>query len=619
MIPSNDDTQRRERHLAWGICGVLLVAVAAIYGQTLGHALLWYDDYEYVFNNPHVTPGLTADGVHWAFTDGPIGEWYPLAMLSHMLDCQIYGLNAWGHHLTSVLLHAAASVALFLVWRSYTDELWPSAFVAAVFAVHPQHVESVAWVAERRDVLSGLLFVLTLGAWLGYVRHDRSAPRYLLAAALFALGLMAKPMIVTLPAVLLLLDFWPLGRVGAAVKTPDWTKALERPRLGRLLGEKVPLVALALGACLMTLRTHNAGAAAVGWRERIECAVTASTDYLTAFFLPTRLAAYYPAPPGGPPGWQVAASAAVLLALSVVVVAWRQRWPFAAVGWFWYLGMLVPVLGVVQVSTHVLADRYMYLPSIGLSVAVAWIAARCAAGAAIGSRALAVCGTIVLVVLTAAAALQASVWRDDVALWTHAVEVTERNGEAEFGLACALARNRQFDDAIAHFRRAEEYPNDASPFVNLGMLLAQRGQQAEAIDQFRRALALDSTSRVASIAYRNLGQALFAENRLDEAAASFRGALGIDSGSPMLHSDLATVLFKQEKAEAAIAEFEAALAIDARFVPAHINLAAALASRGRGAEAMAHCQQALQIDPQNAAARELLGRLTQATPTKAAE
>ena len=195
------------------VCALLALAIGLIYGQTLDHVLLDHDDSGYVFANPHVTPGLTAEGIWWAFTDGPYGEWYPPTMLSHMLDCQLFGLNAWGHHLTNVLLHAAASVALFLVLWRMTDELWPSALVATIFTVHPQHVESVAWIAERRDVLSGLFFMLTLGAWLGYVRHGRSPGRYLLAAALLAVGLMAKPMIVTVPPLLMLLDFWPLARL----------------------------------------------------------------------------------------------------------------------------------------------------------------------------------------------------------------------------------------------------------------------------------------------------------------------------------------------------------------------------------------------------------------------
>ncbi len=251
-----------------GACaGFSLLAIGLIYGQTLGHVLLDYDDSGFVSANPHVTGGSDRRGNRWAFTEGPYGEWYPLAPLSHMLDCQLFGLHAWGHHLTNVLLHAATSIALFLVLWRMTGELWPSAFVAAIFAVHPQHVESVAWVAERRDVLSGLFFMLTLGAYLGYVRHGRSLGRYVLTAVLFALGLMAKPMLVTLPPLLLLLDFWPLARFGFAGDTPRWTQTVERPGTLRLVLEKLPLVALTAGDCLMTLldpRQRNRASSLVG-------------------------------------------------------------------------------------------------------------------------------------------------------------------------------------------------------------------------------------------------------------------------------------------------------------------------------------------------------------------
>ncbi len=293
--PPAADTRR-----VWAICLGLLSAVALIYGQTLGHGFLAYDDDVFVAANPVVAAGVTARGVRWAFTDGPWGEWYPLAMLSHMLDCQLFGLSPWGHHLTNVLLHAAASIGLFLVLRRMTGDLWPSALVAALFAVHPQHVESVAWVAERRDVLSGLLFVLTLAAYLGYVRAGRPAGRYLLTLVLLALGLMAKPMLVTLPALLLLVDYWPLGRYGSAGTA---SAPLARPGLARLMLEKLPLAALAAAVCVMTLRTHTSAGASPEWPARIGQAVVSGGAYLAAFCYPANLATFYPTTPADqPPG-----------------------------------------------------------------------------------------------------------------------------------------------------------------------------------------------------------------------------------------------------------------------------------------------------------------------------
>ena len=353
----------------WGVCGLLLLAIGLIYGQTLGFEFLNYDDQGFVFANPHVTRGLTLDGIWWALTEGPFGEWYPLDPLSHMLDCQLFGLGAWGHHLTSVLLHAATSVALFLVWRRMTGELWPSAFVAAIFAVHPQHVESVAWISERRDVLSGLFFMLTLAAYLGYVRHGRPLARYPLVVVLFALGLMAKPMLVTLPALFLLLDFWPLARAGSATDVPDWHPPTERPGTRRLILEKLPLVLLAAGDCLVTLRTHGAGGPWLPWSVRIGNAAVSCVTYVVHLFFPANLVAFYPYPVGGLPTWKVAGAIAILALVSTASVVYRRRFPYCFVGWFWYLGMLSPVLGLVSISDHAMADRYMYLPGIGLYVA----------------------------------------------------------------------------------------------------------------------------------------------------------------------------------------------------------------------------------------------------------
>ncbi len=372
-----------------GVCAGLILAIVVIYGQTLSYPFLFYDDSGYVYANPHVTPGLTGAGIWWAFTDGPFGEWYPLVMLSHMLDCQVFGLNAWGHHLTNLLLHAAASIALFLVWWRMTGEFWPSAFVAAIFAVHPQHVESVAWIAERRDVMSGLCFMLTLGAYLGYVRGGRPLGQYCLVAIFFTLALMSKPTVVTLPALLLLLDFWPLARFGWAIDAPGWTKSVRRPGLPWLLLEKLPLLALAVAVSLITLSTHLTRPSELGWPERIGNAVVSCVTYVGQVFCPVNLAIFYPNPVGGPPIWKVVGAAVILGAVSVVAVIWRRGLPYLFVGWFWFLGMLTPVLGLVKIADHSMADRYMYLPGIGLSIAMAWGAARLAAGSLAGRRALA--------------------------------------------------------------------------------------------------------------------------------------------------------------------------------------------------------------------------------------
>jgi tetratricopeptide (TPR) repeat protein len=640
MLRSNDMQPRSNTYYAWGVCGALLLAIGLIYGQSLGHILLNYDDNVFVYQNPHVTAGLTGEAVRWAFTDGPYGEWYPLTMLSHMLDCQLFGLDAWGHHLTNLLIHAAASIALFLVLWRMTGELWPSAFVAAVFAVHPQHVESVAWVAERKDVLSGLFFVLTLGAYLGYVRHGRSLTWYVLVTVLFALGLLAKPMVVTLPPLLLLLDFWPLARIDAAIDSPRWTASVERPGAVRLVLEKLPLVALAAGDCLMTLRTHATEVVVLPWSVRLGNAPVSCVNYIVGFFYPVDLAAFYPIPPGGPPAWKVAGAVAILSVVSAAAVIWRRRCPYCFVGWFWYLGMLAPVLGVVKIGWLAMADRYMYLPGIGLCIALAWAGARFAAGSRSGRWALGTCAALAITILIDCATWQTSFWRDDETLWTHALECTTDNGEAEVGLADALVQQGRFDEAIAYYRRAEQHATDSSPFNNLGLLLAQLGRLDEAIAHFHQALAIEPNSfRV----YANLATALAEQNRFDESKKYFRRALEIyplsvdlrctlahhllleeafdearvefervvelDPRNTAARNNLGLTLLRLGKIDQSIAQFEAVLAIDPEFLLAHINLARALAARGQIDEAQVHYRRALEIDPENSVARQELDKL----------
>ena len=453
----------------WGVCGFLLLAVGLIYGQTLGHGLLDYDDSGFVFANPHVTAGLTGEGIRWAFTEGPFGEWYPLDPLSHMLDCQLFGLNAWGHHLTNVLLHAATSIALFLVLWRMTGELWPSAFVAAIFAVHPQHVETVAWVAERRDVLSGLFFMLTLGG-LSRLRAPRPVARTLSAGGG---AVCARPD-----------GQADAGHAAAAVAAVGFLAAgpirfgRRRPALDATRSSGPACCGWCWKSCrwwhwrraiaAMTLRTHVQGGASLPWSERIGNAAVSCVTYVVQLFYPVDLAAFYPYPPGGPPTWKVAGAVAILAVASAAAVIWRRRFPYFFVGWFWYLGMLSPVLGLVKVSDHAMADRYMYLPGIGLYIALAWGAARLAAGSARGALGAGHVRGAGDRRLMACAAWQTSFWRDDETLWRHALACTTDNGKAEFGLADALARQGRSDEAIAHYRRAEQHPTDAGALQQSG-------------------------------------------------------------------------------------------------------------------------------------------------------
>ncbi|HEX4145243.1 MAG TPA: tetratricopeptide repeat protein [Pirellulales bacterium] len=625
---------------AWCVCGGILLAVGIIYGQTLGHVLLEYDDNEFVTENPHVTAGVTVAGIRWALTEGPFGEWYPLAPLSHMLDCQLFGLNAWGHHLTNVLLHAAASIALFLVWWRMTDELWPSAFVAAIFAVHPQHVESVAWVAERKDVLSGLFFVLTLGAYLGYVRQGRSLNRFLLLAALFALGLLAKPMIVTLPPLLLLLDFWPLARFAPLIEAPAWTARIDRPGVQRLVLEKLPLVALAVGDGIMTLRTHAIDVQPLPWSVRIGNAPVACVNYIAGLFVPIDLAAYYPMPPGGQPLWKVAGASAILAAVTTAAVMWRRRYPYFFVGWFWYLGMLSPVVGLIDATDQAMADRYTYLPGIGLSIAITWGAVRLAADSRSRRRVLGACALSLVALMVGLAAWQTSFWRDDETLWRHALACTDSNYKSERGLADALAHHHQLDEAIPHYLRAQQHAVDGTPFVGLGLVYAEQGKIDEAITMYRQALVVEPKSYAA---HTNLARLLARGGDFEGASEHFRRAIEISPHNASSHRDLAYVLLHQQKVAAARSEFEQAVELDPRdasarndlasalaqisdfegasrqlevalsinpdYIQAHVNLARCLAARGQGGDAATHYRRALELDPGNAPVRRELDKL----------
>jgi len=629
-----------EARRVWAVCAFLFVAVVVVFGQTLAHPLLVYDDSVFVTDNPRVTAGLTFEGLRWAIADGPFGEWYPLAMLSHMLDCQLFGLNAWGHHLTNVLLHAGTSIGLFLVWRRFTGAHWQSALVATLFAVHPQHVESVAWVAERRDVLSGLFFVLTLAAYFSYAGHGRTPARFALVVTLFALGLLAKPMLITVPPLLLLLDYWPLRRFGMA-ELAAASDHSARSSLRRLLVEKLPLVLLAVVVALVTLRTHAAGHLPLSWPVRLGNAAVSAVAYIGQAFYPAHLAAFYPIPPGGPPRWQVAVALAILAALTTAAIVGRRRFPEWFVGWFWYLGMLTPVLGIVDAAPHARADRYAYLPSIGLYIIVARSAARLAAAAPRYRTTIAACAVASVVVLAICAAGQTALWRDDLTLWQHAVDVTRDNGKAEFGLAHALARQGRFDEAIAHYRLAEEHPVDSAPFSNLGVLYAQQGRFDQAISEYRRALTVEEPVYATHL---NLALALLAERQFDEAAAHFGRAIelhpraveahcglghlllrsqrlaearaefaatvALQPDSAPGHDGLADVLLNAGDVEAAIHSAETALAADPRFVRAHVTLARALTAAGHSAEATAHYRQALALDPTNPIARRNLDALS---------
>ena len=628
------------------VCALLLLAVALVFGQTIRYDFVNYDDKFYVFENPHVSQGLSAGTVAWAFTDSHSCNWHPLTWLSHMLDCQLYGLGAGGHHLTNVLLHAAAAVLLFLVLHQMTGDLWPSAWVAAVFAVHPLRAESVAWVAERKDVLSGLCFMLTLGAYVGYVRRPFSLVRYLAVVLLFALGLMAKPMLVTLPFLMLLLDYWPLGRFhragdsggnrGAALAGASrWLRS-------RPVVEKIPLLTLAAASCVVTCLAQTEAILAmdrIGLPSRIANAIVSYASYLVRVFYPARLAVFYPYPENGPPAWQIAGSLLLLAVLSAGVLLWIRKRPCLAVGWLWYLGMLVPVIGLVQVGAQAMADRYTYLPQIGLCLALAWGAADICREWPASRRLCGVASVVLLAALAACAWHQTSYWRNSETLWTRALACTSRNLMAHYNFGLFLQRQGKADEAMRHYREALEIRSDSvEVHYNLGLILQGRAVTDEAADHYRKALqanpaytdaynnlavilhargrtaeaiahwqkALDLGPEYAEV-HANLARAFQEQGRADEAIGHYRKALAIDPNDAALHNALGNVLLRKGATNEAIGQFRQAVEIRPGLADAHNNLGAALGRCGKIDEAMTHWQTALKIDPSQAEPHQNLG------------
>jgi hypothetical protein len=496
---------------------VLLVSLTLltvlVYWRVTSHEFVLFDDEVYVTENKQVQEGLSWQGVVWAFTTTDANFWHPLTWLSHMLDCELFGLNPGGHHLTGLLLHVANTLLLLLVLQRMTGALWPSAFVAALFALHPLHVESVAWVSERKDVLSTFFWILTMGAYVRYAEHPKALP-YALTLVLFSLGLMAKPMLVTLPFVLLLLDYWPLGRLDMGQMRPsapgrtDTPKAAKSP-LFLLLLEKAPFLVLSVVACILAYVAQVQGGAVKSsglfpMDIRIANALVSYVSYLEKTFWPQNLAVFYPHP-GAWPVWQTAGATLLLVSISVLVILCVRKTPYLALGWFWYLGTLVPVLGLVQVGDHAMADRYTYVPLIGIFIMIAWGAQDLANRRRQGAPGFLAAAAAVLIVCGIVSAQQLRHWQNSTTLFQHAIHVTRNNEGAHNNLGLALVEQGRLDEAIAQYLRALELkPLNPRALNNLGIALAKQGKLEEARECFTRALAIDPEHHLAR---RNLGVA----------------------------------------------------------------------------------------------------------------
>lgn len=588
----------------WAAIFVLVFLTGAAFLPVKDAGFVSYDDLDYVTQNPTVLKGLHPAGIGWALTTFDAGNWHPFTWVSHMLDVTLYGLRPGPHHLTNLALHTTSAVLLLLLLAGMTGTLWPSFLVATLFSIHPLHVESVAWISERKDVLSGLFAMLTLLAYLRYLKKPGIA-RYLAVVVAFVLGLMAKPMLVTLPFVLLLLDWWPLGRFSSAAvpRRPQGSIA------GRLFLEKSPLLALTAISAVVTYIAQRQGGAMTDsdffpLSVRAGNAIVAYVRYLGKMLWPRDLIYFYPHPLGSLPLWQVTACLLVLVLISAAAVALCKRRPWLATGWLWFVGMLVPVIGVVQVGRQAMADRYSYLPLIGLFVAIAWEARSRAQPPRAGNLARCAVVGAILATLAILTYRQAGYWQNTQTLSNHLLSIDPRNYvaynlkgmdlllqhqaagavpllrtsvalsptflDARYNLGLALAELGEFDEALIHFAAVvRASPRDAEALTNLGLQYVAKGDLPEALALFSRAAALEP--RVARIQY-HLGRTLDGMGRTTEAIAHYRTALVLEPTSSEAHNNLGVSLAVLGRLDEAIRHFEEAVRLSPGYEEAGANL-----------------------------------------------
>jgi protein O-mannosyl-transferase len=572
----------------------LTIATLAVYWQVQFHDFINYDDPLYV-DNPMVRLGLSWDGIRWAFQSTMAANWHPLTWLSHMLDFQIFGKNPAGHHLTNLFFHLANTLLLFLVLKEMTSAYWRSALVAAMFALHPLHVESVAWVAERKDVLSTFFFFLTLAFYVYYVKKPAKG-KYVVTLFFFILGLLTKPMLVTLPFVLVLLDFWPLGRIpcSAIARHRLW------PALRPLLFEKIPFFVCSLLSCMITYHVQSQGGGVTSFKfipvsVRISNAIISYTEYLDKAFWPRDLAVFYPYADVIFLSKALGA-ALIILFISIFAAYSLKRIPYFFVGWFWYLGTLIPVIGFVQAGIQALADRYTYIPLIGIFVILSWGMGEMARAIRYRHIALSAFTFLLLAQWAFTSWHQVSYWKNSISLLEHTISVTPDNPIARNNLGLALAEIGKDDEAMRHFREIlRSNPVDSKTMNNLGTLLQRNGQPEEAQEYFRRAIQSNPHNVEAHI---NLGAKLAAtknpENRT-EAIQHFLTALRIKPSSFLAHFNLGLTLL-QSNTQDAIVHFEEAVRLNPKYGRAHLILGVLYSQQKLHEKATFHVNEALKCD-----------------------
>ena len=551
------------------ICIFLAVSTFAVYSQVQDHEFINYDDDKYVTDNEYVKAGFTRDSVGWALTTSYNSNWHPMTWLSHMLDAQLFGPNSKGHHLTNLLFHIANVLLLFLVLLRMTGALWQSGFVAALFALHPLNVESVAWVAERKNVLSTFFWLLTMWAYIRYAQKT-NLKRYSLVILFFAMGLMSKPMLVTLPFVLLLLDYWPLRRL----------QSDRRTAISRLVYEKIPLLVLVAGSVVTTLTVQKMGGAlgslnAFPIQERVINALVSYWLYLQKMIWPGGLAIFYAHPENTLSVWKGLATAALLALVTTAAIRLARRAPYFAVGWFWYLGTLIPVIQLVQTGSIAMADRYAYVPLIGIFIIIAWGLPELLAKWRLRSRILTIAAGIWISTLMLMTWNQVSHWKNSITIFSHAIEVTDI-----------------------------EYPDFLLAHNNLANALLAEGRTGKAISHYKMAINLMPDY---AVNHNHLANALFAEQKTEEAISHFKMAIELMPDYAIAHNNLGTVLLAEQKTEEAISHYKTAVKLLPDYATAHYNLGFALMKEKKTGEAIFHFKMAIQLEPNNTNAHSNLG------------
>jgi tetratricopeptide (TPR) repeat protein len=628
------------RHRDILVCLFLVMATLAVYWQVQNYDFVNFDDSKYIYENRHIQEGVTLESITWAFTTIHMANWHPLTWLSHMLDCQFYGMNPGWHHLTNLLFHIANTLLLFLVFRKMTDSLWQSGFIAALFALHPLHVESVAWVSERKDVLSTFFWMLTMWSYIWYVEYP-VVHRYILVVLFYTLGLMSKPMLVTLPFVLLLLDFYPLNRFKFQ-QIDGSANSRQRSIALRLILEKIPLFVLVAMSSAITFYAQKHGGAlkslgSFSLKARIANALVSYTSYIGKMVYPSKLTVLYPHP-GMLPWWKIAGACLLLVSISFLAIRVVKQSPYFAVGWLWYIGTLVPVIGLVQVGIQSMADRYTYVPFIGIFIIIAWGVPELVAHWRHREIWLATLATVFLSILIVVTWKQVQYWENGVTLFKHTLKHTSNNYKIHNALGGELYNQGRTTEAIEHYLQALRIkPDYAKAYNNLGNVFNNQGRTQKAVENYLQALrikpdyveahnnlgvAMEKQGRIKEAvehylealrikpdyasAHYNLGNALDKQGRTQEAIEHYLHVLRINPDSAA-HNSLGNALDKQGRMEEAIGHYRHALRINPDYVEAHNNLGNALDNQGRTKEAISHYLEALRIKPDYVDAHYNLG------------